>query len=200
MIVANVVPRPPRSSYNLLNLRDCGSVGDLVYRVLDLVVDACGVVSCGERRTDAGTGRCVASVACTTHTRCVCRFRSDRVGDRERRVYNWRIALCETAWIDTEQNGHIRTRPTNVQTRAPRGSAAWPAARGCVPSAHARPRRRARVVVMGQRRRAERGVTCHSSGEACCVSARGAAGNGQAAARGRQCVKMMVRGVEARRE
>jgi hypothetical protein len=24
MIVANVVPRPPRSSYNLLNLRDCG--------------------------------------------------------------------------------------------------------------------------------------------------------------------------------
>jgi hypothetical protein len=122
MIVANVVPRPPRSSYNLLNLRDCGSVGDLVYRVLDLVVDACGVVSCGERRTDAGTGRCVASVACTTHTRCVCRFRSDRVGDRERRVYNWRIALCETAWIDTEQNGHIRTRPTNVQTRAPRGS------------------------------------------------------------------------------
>ena len=72
MIVANVVPRPPRSSYNLLNLRDCGSVGDLVYRVLDLVVDACGVVSCGERRTDAGTGRCVASVACTpAHAVCV---------------------------------------------------------------------------------------------------------------------------------
>ena len=72
MIVANVVPRPPRSSYNLLNLRDCGSVGDLVYRVLDLVVDACGVVSCGERRTDAGTGRCVASVACARRTHAVC--------------------------------------------------------------------------------------------------------------------------------
>ena len=56
MIVANVVPRPPRSSYNLLNLRDCGSVGDLVYRVLDLVVDACGVVSCGEPPNRCGDG------------------------------------------------------------------------------------------------------------------------------------------------
>jgi len=79
MIVANVVPRPPSSSYNLLNLRDCGSVGDLVYRVLDLVVDACGVVSCGERRTDAGTGGASrASRARRTRGMCVIVF--DRIG------------------------------------------------------------------------------------------------------------------------
>jgi hypothetical protein len=71
MIVANVVPRPPRSSYNLLNLRDCGSVGDLVYRVLDLVVDACGVLW----RTPNRCGDGERGASCTTT--CVCRFRSD---------------------------------------------------------------------------------------------------------------------------
>jgi hypothetical protein len=99
-----------------------------VYRVLDLVVD---VVSCGERGTDArgvrGDGERGASW-CVYYV-CLGPLVFDRIvgSGTERRVCNWRIALCETAFRDTEQNGahtHMTykcTDETAWQPRAPRG-------------------------------------------------------------------------------